>query len=63
MSQQTEADFMQGRATCQLTEKQMQQLAITVQFLGVKVSLILRNYLVKQITGDKIHHLSKNIST
>ena len=53
---------MQGRATCQLTEKQMQQLAITVQFLGVKVSLILRNYLVKQITGDKIHHLSKNIS-
>lgn len=54
---------MQGRATCQLTEKQMQQLAITVQFLGVKVSLILRNYLVKQITGDKNHHLSKNIST
>ena len=62
MSQQTKADFMQGRATGQLTEKQMQQLAITVQFLGVKVSLILRNYLVKQITGDKIHHLSKNIS-
>ena len=53
---------MQGRATGQLTEKQMQQLAITVQFLGMKVSLILRNYLVKLITGDKIHHLSKNIS-
>ena len=62
MGQQTEADLMQGRTTGQLIEKQMQQLAITVQFFGVKVSLILRNYLVKQITGNKIHHLSKNIS-
>jgi hypothetical protein len=63
MRLQTKANVTQRIAARELTEQQMQQLAVTCQVLGVPVTTILGYGLVELVSWKKVHNLGENIAT
>ena len=63
MRLQTKANVTQRIAARELTEQQMQQLAVTCQVLGVPVTTILGYGLVELVSWEKVHNLGENIAT
>jgi hypothetical protein len=57
------AYITQRAASCNLAEKQMQQLVIACQVLNMHVSMILHNEFVELVSGYEIHDLREYIAT